>query len=247
MLFFAHAAFGKGEPMGSGAAEASFKAAMTANQIAIAGFLSLPCVTDSGKSFIGGLQAATTKAMKDAEAEYKDYMAFVTKPMEGNGKCDGGFQGVEVEAHRRHERSMQAAHRIQNIANAYQGATQANLFGPVIIYTNFAGESCLNSASGGYDALETGANNVQAAFDLVRNSMLYEADQFAVYEARNRGLRIRCGEHPDVDLQGPIRSVSGQGTGEHGAVPAGDSHNGSSSITGIEQDEAKQRDKAVSP
>ena len=122
---------------------------MTPNQLAIAGFLSLPCVTDSGKGFVSGLQAATTKAMKDIEAEYNDYMAFVIKPMEGNGKCDGGFQGVEIEAHRRHERSMQAAHRVKSIANAYRDATQANLFDPIIIYTNFAGEGCLSSASSG--------------------------------------------------------------------------------------------------
>lgn len=227
--------------MATGQAESAFKTAMTANQLAIASFLDLPCVTDSGKGFVTGLQAATTKAMRDAEAEYKDYMTFVTRPMQGNGKCDGGFQGVETEAGRRHERSMQAAYRIQKIAKAYQAATQAQLFSPVIIYTNVAGEGCLNSASDGYDALETGAKSVQASLEQVRQSMLYEADQFAIFEARNKGLRVRCGEDPEGGDQGPIRTAAGQDPGERrpAAAPAGDSRNGASSITGVEQDEAK--------
>ncbi len=241
----ARAAFA-GDGIATGQADADFVNAANANQGDIASFLALPCVTDTGKGFVTGLQSATAAAVKSAQAEYHDYMMFVTKPMEGNGKCDGGFQGVETEAHNRQQRSIEAANRIQRIADDYNAATQANLFGPVIIYSNVAGEGCENSASDGYDALESGAHKMANQFAALRKSMLFEADQFGIYEARNRDLRIRCGEHPDT-TEGPIRSAAGIGGVERLPASVGNNQNGASSITGIEQDEAKAAKGEVTP
>ena len=226
--------------MAIGEAEAAFAKTIAANQVSIAAFLALPCITDGGKGYVTNLQSGTTKAQTDAESEYKSYMAFVTKPMLGSGKCDGGFQGVATESARRKERTAQAMQKIFQIETSYNTQAVSNLFTPVIIYSGVGGEGCMDTASALFDTLEAQTSTVQNSMGQVLQSLQYEAAKFGDFEAQNNVLRAHCGES-SPDPANMVNASTGQGQrAPASAGVSGNSSNPASSITGIQQDEDQQ-------
>jgi hypothetical protein len=61
-------------------------------------FQSLPCLTPAAAEHLANYQANSATVYQAFEKHYGGYMTSMQKPMQGNGRCEGGFDSVAKES-----------------------------------------------------------------------------------------------------------------------------------------------------
>lgn len=189
---------------------------------------SLPCMTEEAKGNLENFQANSTRALMAFNQSYKDYVATVTKPMAGNGKCAGGFQAVAVESEARRELTAQLEARMLALQTAYAMGMNMHFVDAMIdSHDESAGQQCSNKSSELYDAVEAAGLAANNSFSKFRVGVAVTGMRFASYASKNTGLSDDCGSLA-ADMGSMLSGISVADT----PVPSGKSVNPESTITG---------------
>jgi hypothetical protein len=195
-------------------------------------FQSLQCLTPKARQHLGNLQGNTALVQQRLEKQYQDYQAFVTRPMEGNGRCNGGFNSVAVESEKRRVRTAQMATQIHNLRAQLANAVDDDLVGAEIDMNDESdGLKCADQGFELYDEAELSGNSTQLSMLAFQTGVLDVEKRFKAYVAVNSGLKDDCGSLPSDLSKGLFVGPAGIG-GVVGAVPRGKSKNGASTVTG---------------
>lgn len=197
------------------------------------------CIGQDVKNPVKTFAEAAKKMGSDSAEAFAAHKAFVSKPMPGSGKCDGGFEAVAAESGKRAEDAAATQKKLGEVMHDFIVATKKNLEDTELpIQGSKPQKECAKKAAKLLDAL---IDNSKQAFGALGNGVwgLHEEElSFREYQAKNEGLQKNCGAK-DASLN---KVATGNG-GNGGAKVDGKSGPGKkdgSTITGVEEDKKKQ-------
>jgi len=205
----------------------------------------MPCTSPATNKAVQALRQSTSELSELVNGDMKTYMERVSSSMEGNGRCDGGFQSVKKESEERARLSQRLGSRVKRLQSAYEKRADALLFKREMVFNGLGGFECFAKASSSLEKIEEQTKDLGTKLQAVLQSLAFEEKRFQEFKTVNAGLEARCGQSPG---SGPmVRSGTGKGSASP-RKPAGRAATGShpasqSKITGIEED-AKRRSKA---
>lgn len=192
---------------------------------------SLPCLTKEAREHVTKMQATAAKTQTYLNKNYGLYVSTVTKPMSGNGKCDGGFRSVAQES----EYRQQITEQYQKVLHDNQtyfadGLNQDLISATIDMPDDSAGQTCADKAEDLHDQAVADGAAINENITALRLGTVATGNKFARYTAKNTGLGDDCGNLPPELTQGLLGSAPAQGAG----MPAvrGKSLNGKSTVTG---------------
>jgi hypothetical protein len=158
--------------------------------------------------------------------EVASLLAAVQRPMQGNGRCDGGFDSVSTETQTRIERTAQSLRAVVGQHLDFLRGIQ-----PVIeLPAFFSGKSgCVDRINGFLDKLNDASKAASDAAAALENSINDVKARLVSYKATNANLGASCGRMPSDSDQNLLATLHG---GAGNAKVRGMFQNPSSTITG---------------
>jgi|GEM_PF-4971927 len=192
---------------------------------------SLPCLTREARDHVNKMQGTATKTQSYLTKNYNMYVAAVTKPMSGNGKCDGGFRSVAQESEYRRQITGEYQAALYDNQRYFADSLNQNIiFASIDMPDDSEGQKCADKAEDLHDQAKAAGEAVNETITALRVGTVATGNKFAQYTAKNSGLGDDCGNLPAELTQGLIGGAPSQGSG----VPSlrGKSINGASTVTG---------------
>ena len=194
-------------------------------------FQSLPCLTKKASEHLAGYQANAGTVFQTFHKHYGTYIVNVTKPMQGDGKCDGGFSSVAKESDVRQKASVDYSTKITAMQAQFNLA-MAGDFDDADIDMPDESESgdCEKTGAKMYDIVQLNGALVNTSVTAFRSGVDETARNFQAYTQVNKGLQGNCGSQ-----MSSLANVATTATGNAAPVapvPGGKSESTASTITG---------------
>lgn len=183
--------------------KAQFSLTMAAYKGYLAKFSELPCIGKKSRKKISSLANHANVISHTIEREYKSYMDTVSKPMEGNGKCDEGFGSVAVESSKRASKSRIMKNRISDVQRFGGEVAKNNFFDPKISINLTHGRGCYAKGKELYKKISDTSEVLHVGFDGMKSSFQYEESRFMQFQATNASQGVKCGA-ADGSLVHPV-------------------------------------------
>jgi hypothetical protein len=194
------------------------------------------CMDSKTFAHLGKLSDGFQQSFTQFQAEISAYMSTIAKPMQGSGKCDGGFQSVALESSDRSQKSINEESRIALIHTALDLVYYQNYQN---VEWNFDGSkdlSCALSVTQLGHKFDGSHAALSASFSQMKASLDGEAKVFLSYKQTNEKLAEDCGGSGGLSLSDRAPSSNGGATLKIGTIQ-GNSPQGVSSITGNTNDQ----------
>ncbi len=213
--------------------EPAWELSTTALMLNLSNLAQLGCLTPKSKSEVTNLYNSTGQALNVLHKEYSDYMLVVSKKMNGEGSCNGGFESIAKESDLRATRSKQARDRLGKIQSYVASNNAAHFVAPEISVTNSKGKKCYKVGTAYLNQLPVQMTQVSAGFTQMQNSATLELENFSKYSEQNLTLADKCGATDPSAHQNAaplLKTTYARGKGT--PAKSGVSRNPSSDITG---------------
>lgn len=195
----------------------------------LASFTDLPCLRPNAQDHMHGFQADTAGMSRYFNGTHKEFMTRAQKPIEGNGKCEGGFNAVAKGAADRAWDSYEWGMGVYGLQTRFSQSFDDHVNSqPLHVADTPESGDCEYSSIEMYKGIQQNGNLVNSSLNAYRNGVKAVQDGFVKYHAANSRLESNCGSLDKqmisfADIEKGISLVE---------VPQGKSFNPSSTITG---------------
>lgn len=221
------------DPLNLAVQHAATLASLAALSASLEEMGALGCVLPDAKERLGRLQGTVNKAQAYFGKVYKIYVTGVTKPMQGNGKCDGGFQAVAAESEQRRQMTEEFETVVQDMQRKLARAMNDDLLDVDIDMPDESdSQDCADKGEELHDAARAAGLAANAAITRFRAGTVLTERKFGAYTAKNTGLGDDCGS-----LTAGMATLVQAAAGAPIQPPQGRSVNPGSTITGEIGDE----------
>ena len=173
---------------------ASIAASYVALSAKLAEYQKLPCLTSDSADHLKKFQQSSLAQQTALTISYQSYKAIVSKPMDGNGRCDGGFDSVVVESEKRRKQTEEFKKAVNKINDGQRQADEKNFGGAEIDMPDDAdGFQCSSKGSEIYDAIELSQAAVFVNMGAFSQGVAAVEENFRSYIATNKALGSSCG------------------------------------------------------
>jgi hypothetical protein len=191
------------------------------------------CIDKQTKSHISNLQSGIAQSEGAFQSESRAYKLFVSKPMQGDGRCNGGFEAVASESGSRAERARAANAHLGNIQGLFSSLISEEFLRAPWKVDGTKDVKCALEAAKLDTGLDSAQIDLKSSLGKARESLGRDAAHFSAYQMQNNKLAASCGSEGN---QSPLSSAAHEKarSRQQGSVPAprGSDQPAESQVTG---------------